>query len=80
MSGLTELPKDASALANALTESGDGEWRELLDVAERMGYRTPEADGILPRMTQRLMSTSHPCISFTLDDSGQRVSSAILLP
>lgn len=80
MSSMTDLPADATELASALCESGDGEWRDLLSVAERMGYGIPDASGILPNMTQRLVGTTNPSISFTLDGSGERVSEALILP
>lgn len=80
MSSATDLPESAEALAGAFRDSGEGEWRELLPVAERMGYQVPNADGIMPNMTQRLVGTANPSISFTLDGSGERVSEALLLP
>lgn len=76
----TSLPEDAQALATALRDSGEGEWRELLPVAERMGYHVPDAAGIMPNMTQRLVGTANPSISFTLDGSGERIAEALILP
>lgn len=80
MSSATDLPADANALATAFVESGEGEWKDLLSVAERMGYQTPIPEGIMPNMTQRLVGTANPSISFTLDDTGQRVAEAVVLP
>lgn len=80
MPSATDLPADAQALASAFLDAGEGEWRELLPVAERMGYQVPEVGGILPNMTQRLVGTANPSISFTLDGSGERVSEALILP
>jgi hypothetical protein len=80
MSSSIDLPENAQALASALRDSGEGEWRELLPVAERMGYQVPIAGGIMPGMTQRLVGTANPSISFTLDGSGERVSEALILP
>lgn len=80
MSSVIDVPENASELVEALRESNEGEWRDLLPIAERMGYQTPIAAGIMPNMTQRLVGTSNPSISFTLDGSGERVAEAILLP
>jgi hypothetical protein len=77
---LTDLPENAGALADAFRGSGPGEWRELLPVAERMGYQIPDAGAIMPNMTQRLLGTSNPSISFTLDGSGEQIADAIVLP
>ncbi len=77
---VTDLPANAEELTSALLSASEGEWRDLLPVAERMGYQVPEAAGILPNMTQRLVGTANPSISFTLDGSGERVTEALILP
>lgn len=77
---INNLPENADSLATAMLESGAGEWRDLLPVAERMGYQVPTAAAILPNMTQRLVGTANPSISFTLDPSGEQVAEAIVLP
>jgi hypothetical protein len=80
MSSPTDLPDGAEGLASALLDSREGGWRDLLPVAERMGYQVPDAAGILPNMTQRLVGTANPSISFTLDGSGEQVTEALILP
>lgn len=80
MSSLTDLPQSADDLVTALRDSGEGEWRDLLPIAERMGYHIPDAAGIMPNMTQRLVGTANPSICFTVDGSGERISEALILP